>query len=73
MQKITGSFCGTIGFFFNYHPLRNIFSIPVLHDSMDGNRWDRFSGGKRVEELYYSISSLLLLVGVGGIYLVVVK
>ena len=30
--------------------------IPVLHDSMGGNRWDCFSIGKRVGKLYGSLS-----------------
>ena len=37
----------------NYKP----FVIPVLHGSIGGSRWDLFSGGKRVAELYGSIST----------------
>ena len=34
--------------------------ITVLHDSMGGNRWDWFSGGKRVGELYGYIYTWLI-------------
>ena len=32
--------------------VRNNLGIPVIHDSMSGNGWDWFSGGKRVGVLY---------------------
>ena len=40
---------------------------------MGGNRWDWFSCGKRVGELYAFISTWLLSVGVGEICLVLRK
>ena len=32
--------------------VKKVAGIPVLHDSMGGNRLDCFSGGKRVGEMY---------------------